>query len=226
MLFNYLVSQMASVSSRSRPRAAARHTRAAILQAATNIFAREGLAGARTDAIARAARVNKALLYYYFKSKDDLYRAVLEEHLQEFASCALEVLSRRGSAGATVLRFVTMHFDFISARPYYPLLFQRFSLSGGEGLQRLARRYFAPVRRKLIALLARGVRSGEFRRVDCRHMAISLVGVTVFYFVNAPIATAIGNFNPYGATNLRKRKEEVLSFIRYGLFRDPGEVLP
>ncbi|MGA2628969.1 MAG: TetR/AcrR family transcriptional regulator [Terriglobia bacterium] len=215
----------------SRPRLAARHaraeeTRAAILHAATNIFAREGLAGARTDAIARAACVNKALLYYYFKSKDDLYRAVLEEHLQEFSRRALEVLSQRTPAGATVLRFATMHFDFISARPYYPLLFQRFSLSGGETLRRLARRYFAPVRRRLIALLARGIRSGEFRRVDCRHMAISLVGVTVFYFVSAPIAAVIGNFNPYEAANLRRRKEEVLSFIRYGLFRHPGEVPP
>ena len=208
------------------PGARAQETRAAILQAATNIFAREGLAGARTDAIARSARVNKALLYYYFKNKDDLYCAVLEEHLQEFSRRALEVLSQRGPAGATVLRFATMHFDFISARPYYPLLFQRFSLSGGEALRRLARRYFAPVRRKLLALLARGVRSGEFRRVDCRHMAISLVGVTVFYFVSAPIAAAIGNFNPYEVANLRRRKEEVLSFIRYGLFRHPGEVPP
>ncbi|MGH9515612.1 MAG: helix-turn-helix domain-containing protein, partial [Terriglobales bacterium] len=42
-------------------------SRAAILKAAVVEFAREGVAGARTDAIARAARVNKALLYYYFK---------------------------------------------------------------------------------------------------------------------------------------------------------------
>src|SRR5580704_9747082 len=49
-----------------------------ILQAAENVFAEKGLAGARIDAIARAAHVNKALLYYYFKDKDALYEAVLD----------------------------------------------------------------------------------------------------------------------------------------------------
>ena len=53
-------------------------TRATILRAAEHIFAEQGLAGARTDAIAAAAGVNKALLYYYFPSKEGLYCAVLD----------------------------------------------------------------------------------------------------------------------------------------------------
>src|SRR5882724_11023294 len=54
-------------------------TRSAILDAASEEFAHEGLAGARTDAIARSAGVNKALLYYYFRDKESLYRAVLDQ---------------------------------------------------------------------------------------------------------------------------------------------------
>ena len=54
-------------------------TRAAILNAALEEFAHEGVTGARTDEIARSAGVNKALLYYYFKDKDGLYAAVLEQ---------------------------------------------------------------------------------------------------------------------------------------------------
>src|SRR4051794_17248713 len=61
------------LGSRGRPE----ESRAAILQAAVVEFAREGVAGARTDAIARSAGVNKALLYYYFKDKEALYDAVL-----------------------------------------------------------------------------------------------------------------------------------------------------
>src|ERR1700692_4786277 len=53
-------------------------SRAAILLAAAREFAEHGIAGARTDAIARAARVNKALIYYYFKDKETLYGAVLD----------------------------------------------------------------------------------------------------------------------------------------------------
>ena len=54
-------------------------TRAAILRAALEEFSHEGVAGARTDEIARRAGVNKALLYYYFKDKEGLYAAVLEQ---------------------------------------------------------------------------------------------------------------------------------------------------
>ena len=53
-------------------------SRAAILEAAAQEFAQHGIAGARTDAIAHEAGVNKALLYYYFQDKETLYGAVLD----------------------------------------------------------------------------------------------------------------------------------------------------
>ena len=59
-------------------------TRATILKAAEQVYAERGLAGARTDAIAAAAGVNKALLYYYFKSKEELYQAVVGSQVREF----------------------------------------------------------------------------------------------------------------------------------------------
>src|SRR5205823_14901656 len=76
--------------SRGRPE----ESRAAILQAAIREFSREGVAGARTDAIARAARVNKALLYYYFKDKESLYGAVLDEVFGGLLAAIEEVLTR------------------------------------------------------------------------------------------------------------------------------------
>jgi TetR/AcrR family transcriptional regulator len=54
-------------------------TRHRILEAAVKEFSAQGLAGARTDSIARSAKVNKALLYYYFKSKESLYIASIED---------------------------------------------------------------------------------------------------------------------------------------------------
>jgi len=63
-------------------RRTARRTRAAILAAAESVFAAAGLAGARIDAIAAAAGVNKALLYYYSRARNGLhYRA--EEQFRE-----------------------------------------------------------------------------------------------------------------------------------------------
>src|SRR5215469_2886002 len=67
-------------------------SRAAILAAAERLFAASGLDGTRTETIAAEAGVNKALLYYYFKSKDALYEAVLENYVSEFFDRAATVL--------------------------------------------------------------------------------------------------------------------------------------
>ena len=74
-------------------------SRAAILQAAAHEFAAQAVAGARTDAIAREARVNKALLYYYFKDKETLYGAVLDDAFSGLKNAVFQVLDsdfRRG----------------------------------------------------------------------------------------------------------------------------------
>lgn len=196
-------------------------TRAAILRAAERIFAEAGLAGARTDAIAAQARVNKALLYYYFKSKEALFQAVLEDHLKEFSRRAMDALSTDGPAGHALLRYVSTHFNFISARPLYPALFHRLMLSGGKPFARLVKDNFLPLSRKLVGLIERGIREGEFRRVDSHHAAISIVALTVFYFSAAPVVRVLGKIDPYAMNQVARRKGEVLKFIRYGLFRDP-----
>jgi TetR/AcrR family transcriptional regulator len=206
--------------------ARAAETRAAILRAAADSFASVGLAGARTEAIARAAGVNKSLLHYYFKSKEGLYSAVLEEHMKEFSQRAQEILSAPGSPSETVLRFVNLHFDFVSARPYYPLLFQRLMMTGGQPLKRLMRKYLLPVGAGLMRVIAGGIRRREFRRVDPGQMAISLVGVTVFYFSSAPIVRVLRGIEPFEAMHLKKRKEHVLELVRFGLFHRPGGKKP
>ncbi len=194
-------------------------TRTAILAAAERVFAREGLAGARIDLIAAEARVNKALLYYYFSSKERLYHAVLEDHFREFNRRALAVLEGPGSARHILLRYVNLHFDFISARHRHAPLFQQFLSAGGKASQGLVRKYFTPRSRAFGRLLARGLRDGEFRRADRFHTAVSIVALIAFYFSAAPVLRLLGHSDAYGRANLKRRKQEVLAFIRHGLFR-------
>ncbi len=201
-------------------------TRTAILAAAEQIFAKAGMAGARTDAIAATAGVNKALLYYYYKSKRGLYEAVVEDHFREFNRQALEVLAAPAAARAVLLRYVSLHFDFISARQRYAALYQQLMTTRGRPLERLVRKYFVPRSNAFNKLLERGIRDGEFRRTDPRHAAISVVGLIVFYFSAAPVLELLGHADAYTAANLKRRKQQVLDFIRYGLFLDPRAPLP
>lgn len=196
-------------------------TRTAILEAAEQIFAEAGLAGARTDAIAVAAGVNKALLYYYFSSKDALYRAVLEDHLEQFRHRVRAVLDGDQPAPAKLLAYVGVSFDFISSRPYYPSLMQRLVMTSQQELARFARLHFQPVYRRLVKVIEAGVASGELRPVNSHHAAFSLLALTGHYFAAAPIVRIVSDRDPYEKANLKRRRREVLDFIRYGLFREP-----
>jgi TetR/AcrR family transcriptional regulator len=197
--------------------------RANILNAAEHIFAERGLAGARIDAIARAAAVNKALIYYYFKSKDALFLAVVERHMKEFSGEALDILNSSRSVKDKILDYVSMHFDFIAARTDYPRLFQRFMMADSRPFMRIRRKYFSPVAKKFQAVIQQGIRSGEISASDSAHTAISLAALTVFYCSAAPMLKASGIIDdPYRKSQLARRKKEVLNFASRALFRNRG----
>jgi TetR/AcrR family transcriptional regulator len=201
-------------------------TRAIILATAERIFAQTGLAGARTDLIAKAAGVNKALLYYYFKSKEDLYEAVVEDHFRRFNMQALELLGATGSARSVLLQYVSLHFDFITAHRQSAPLFQQFTMAGGKRAERLIRKYFRPRTEAVRKLLERGVRSHEFRRTEVFHTAVSIISLIVFYFSATPVLRLLGHSNAHNTENLKRRKREVLDFIRYALFTNPNAPIP
>jgi TetR/AcrR family transcriptional regulator len=196
-------------------------TRAAILLSAERMFAESGLAGARTDAIADAAGVNKALLYYYFQSKEHLYEAVVENQLQEFNRAALELLASPGPPRVILLQYVNLQFDFISSRHRQAQLFHQMLTTGSRPAQRLIRKYFAARSRALNQLLVRGVRAGDFRRVDPFQATVSIVALIVFYFSAAQVLQTLGHTDAYSKASLKRRKQEVLDFIRHGLLMNP-----
>ena len=202
------------------------NAREAILRAAKRIFAEKGLDGARMDAIAKAAKVNKALLYYYFKSKNELFSAVIEEAIRESNRRLMGILSDRGSEREILLRYIEMVFDWLSERPDSYLLFQRFLMTNPKVVERIMKTYFLPRFHKLAALIRRGVRHGEFRRVDPVQTAHSVGGLVVFYFRTGPLIKTVAKSDPFHPKNLKKRKQEMIDFIRYGLFKDPEAHTP
>ena len=100
-------------------------TRARILDAAIREFSENGLAGARTEQIAEAAGVNKALLYYYFSSKDALYTAALEAVVEGVRATSFAVLEAEAPAGERFLRIALNHFDRIYSNRAFQSLMQQ-----------------------------------------------------------------------------------------------------
>ncbi len=108
-------------------------SRASILQSAAKEFAEFGVAGARTDAIAREAGVNKALLYYYFQDKETLYGAVLDEAFSGLKKAVFAALDSPLPPRDKILAYAAKYFDFIAANQLYPRLMQREMMRAREG---------------------------------------------------------------------------------------------
>src|ERR1700682_4321218 len=108
-------------------------SRAAILNAAAKEFAAHGIAGARTDAIAREAGVNKALLYYYFRDKEKLYGAVLDSAFSGMKANVFQVLDSDLPPREKIMAYVGAYFDFIASNQIYPKLMQREMMRAREG---------------------------------------------------------------------------------------------
>jgi TetR/AcrR family transcriptional regulator len=197
-------------------------TRAAILKAAMREFALEGVAGARTEAIARAAKVNKALLYYYFKDKDALYEAVLDHVFSGLRDRVVPALESALPPRDKMLQYLGAYFDYIAENPRIPRVVQaewtRSPRIQSARMERIAQEYFRPIYQKLTEVLKAGIEAGEFRRVNPMDFLPSMVAVIVFYFSAAPAMKALMKLDPLSAERIAERRVFVLEFISAALF--------
>ncbi len=198
-------------------------SRAAILAAAAREFAEFGVAGARTDTIAREAGVNKALLYYYFKDKETLYGSVLDDSFAGLKAAVFSVLDSPMPAREKILAYAGAYFDFIASNQLYPRLMQREMMRAREGksqhIEKVIKNYIQPIFFKVSAVLREGIDNGDFRAVDPAHFVPSMIAIIIFYFSGAPMMQKIVGFNPLTPERIAERRAAVLDFISAALFR-------
>jgi TetR/AcrR family transcriptional regulator len=199
-------------------------TRRKILRAAVHEFSTHGLSGARTDAIAHSAGVNKALLYYYFKGKQGLYAAAVEEVSGEVVKNALAALDPAYSAGERLLRSAVNHFDrILNQREFQSLMQQemvRFRRDNAGSLPLFFRTVFKPLIEKLQQAVAEGIRTGELCETEPLQVMYSMFGANVFYFLSAPLMQLALPFKPFDPKALKLRRKAAVQFLGMALFTD------
>ncbi len=197
-------------------------TREKILRAAMHEFSAHGLSGARIDAIAAAAGTNKALLYYYFKSKQDLYYAALEAVSGKVLQDMLAALDSRFSPGERLLRSALTHFDRILAKHEFQSLMQQemVRFRHGASMPDSFRKAFRPMLAKLLATVAEGIQASELCDNDPLQVIYVALGANVFYFLSAPIVQMALPFKPLETRALKERREAAVKFLGSAIFRN------
>lgn len=169
-------------------------TQLEILAAATAEFADKGLGGARIDAIAERAGINKRLIYYYFGGKDELFLAVLEQtyaHIRQ-AEQALELEAI--SPAEAIRRLVSFTWHYYIDHPEFLTLLNSENLHRARHLKQSGkiRELNSPLVQSLGLVLERGRKEGVFRGgVDAVQLYISIAGLAYFYLSNNHTLTTI-----------------------------------
>ncbi len=192
-----------------------------IIEAATQIFAKEGFKGARMQKIAKQAGVNQALLHYYFSSKENLYKEVLFR----FFSGILEQLARHfksyDSPEEALRGFINVYMDILKANPDLPRLMVSEIMAGAVHMTAIADRIFSETGitppNLIIPFIEEAAARELIRPVDPAQTAISVIGMCVIYFVSKPLINHIwgkpGNEDEF----LKKRKEAIIDLVLYGV---------
>jgi len=163
-----------------------------ILAAAAIEFAARGFGGARVDRIARRARVNKAMLYYHFHSKQGLYRTLLRRTFTIAAERMQAIAAGPGTAAEKVDRVIAGIAALIRDHAFFPAIMLREVAEGGAHLDRDTLLTLAAVPRAVGGIVQQGVAQGAFREVNPLFAYFSMLAPIVFYLAADPIRKELG----------------------------------
>lgn len=162
-------------------------TRAALLQAGTELFSQRGFEGATTDAIARRACINKAMINYHFGGKRGLYEAILVDGLGQLAARLGDLVASGLPADELLRALLDAVSELHRERPTLSALIVREATSGGRHLSARTLPAFSRLFETVREVIDRGVREGLFRPVDPLLTHLSLMGSVVFFYASAAL---------------------------------------
>jgi AcrR family transcriptional regulator len=175
-----------------------RDTEQRILDAAHAVFLRRGTAGARMQEIADEAGVNKALLHYYFRSKDRLAEAVFGRILRGMFPPLVAILGSELEIEEKVRQFVAIELDVLSRNPFVPAYLIAEMNQHPDRVPQLVKeltglelgRETPKVRATLQRQIDERAAAGTLRHIAAEQFFVNLVSLCIFPFAARPLLCA------------------------------------
>ncbi len=189
-------------------------TETQILEAAKNIFQKKGMDGARMQEIADAASINKAMLHYYYRSKQLLFEAVFSNAFSLLAPQLNRVLNDDSSIEDKIRNFTHNYISFISKHPYLPNFIIQELNRNPKFFDKIQKNPAFPTLEKFKNQVALEVAQGILKPIDGEQLFINIISLNVFPFIASPLIKGFLNTDESGFKKLMKQREtEVSEFI-------------
>lgn len=190
------------------------NTEEKILNAAQNVFIQKGMDGARMQEIANEAGINKALLHYYFRSKQKLFEAIFRQVFKQIFPDIQEFILSDKPVEEKVGTFIEKYIDLLMKNPFLPSFILKEIHRDPEFLATVIKS--AGVNpQSIFKMFEKEMEAGNIQKMDPRDLMINILGLSIFPFAAKPLMQIMFFENDKKAYNnfLKQRKETVKNFI-------------
>lgn len=190
------------------------NTETEILIAAKEIFQQKGMAGARMQEIADKAKINKALLHYYYRSKQLLFEAVFKSAFSLLAPQLNKVLNDDSDLFEKIRKFTENYVSFVIKHPYLPNFVVQELNKNPEFVQKLRSEKNFPSIEKFKLQVSDAINHGIIKPIEDEQLFINIISLNIFPFIGEPLLMALVNVDKESYNKiLENRKTEVAEFI-------------
>lgn len=191
-----------------------KNTEEYILNAAKNVFQSKGMDGARMQEIADKAGINKAMLHYYYRSKQLLFEAVFKNAFSLLAPQLNAVLNDDSSIEDKIKNFTSNYITFIIKHPYLPNFIIQELNRNPDFILKMKDNPGFPNLEKFKKQVIYEVENGIIKPISAEQLFINIMALNIFPFVAKPLIKAFTNTDDDAyKTLIEDRKTEVADFI-------------
>ncbi len=190
-----------------------------ILDAAKKVFIQKGLDGARLEEIAAEAGINKALLHYYFRSKEKLFQNIFDQMVGKIAPDFSVIVDSKGPIEERVELFVHRYIEFVSENPQLPLFMITEINRNPQRMKDILGHTENFVKMQQFAFqMITEMQVGRIKSFNPLHLMLNIMSMCIFPFIAKPVIQAILQLSEDDlAIILKQRKQEVSLFLREAL---------
>ncbi len=192
-----------------------------IFDAAHEVFIQKGMDGAKMQEIADRAGINKALLHYYYRSKEKLYEMVARAIISRALPVIRDFLETEHPLEEKIRLFVHFYIDLISRNPYIPIfVISEMNKHPDRFIENVLPKEI-PKPDAFFRQVQEEVDAGRIRSIKPQHLLVNMVSLCIFPFVAKPMLRIVVGMNSQEMrTFLEERETEVVRFIMASLKPD------
>jgi TetR/AcrR family transcriptional regulator len=189
-------------------------TKQVILEAARQIFIKDGLAGARMQTIADEAGINKAMLHYYFRSKGKLFETVFREAAEHFLPAINDIFESEAPLFEKISAFCSEYINRLSENPFIPLfIINEVNRQPDEFIENMWGGK-KPNVAKFQKQIEKEVKKGTIKKIHPMQLIMNMISLCIFPFLAKPMIQRLAGVDDKLFKQLiEQRKSEVSRFI-------------